>query len=82
MEIKGLIKDLSLEFRQSSVNSKGYQNQGYGQRRRFPSMENIKCYRCQEMGHYARDCKKPQTCSFCGNPGHFHAVCPEKPKNV
>jgi uncharacterized coiled-coil protein SlyX len=33
------------------------------------------CYRCQEIGHKAFACKKPQRCGRCAEQGHHHKTC-------
>jgi Zinc knuckle len=33
------------------------------------------CYRCQELGHKAFSCSKPQTCARCAAVGHHHSEC-------
>jgi hypothetical protein len=33
------------------------------------------CYNCQEIGHKAFACKKPQTCGRCATQGHHHKDC-------
>jgi hypothetical protein len=33
------------------------------------------CYNCQEVGHKAFACKKPQTCGRCAEQGHHHKTC-------
>jgi hypothetical protein len=35
------------------------------------------CYRCQELGHKAFSCTKPQTCGKCAQQGHHHSECQE-----
>jgi hypothetical protein len=41
-----------------------------------------KCFRCQEFGHLAADCKsaveKKEACYRCGGPGHFARNCKEE----
>ena len=33
------------------------------------------CYRCQELGHKAFACSKPQICARCAEAGHHHSQC-------
>jgi hypothetical protein len=35
----------------------------------------VKCYRCQEVGHKAYSCTKPQVCAKCAQEGHRHNEC-------
>ena len=37
--------------------------------------KNIKCFNCDEMGHYQADCNKERVCSRCKKPGHESRVC-------
>jgi hypothetical protein len=37
----------------------------------------IQCYNCQEIGHKAFNCKKPQVCGKCAKEGHHHNDCIE-----
>jgi hypothetical protein len=32
----------------------------------------IQCYNCQEIGHKAINCRKPQVCGKCAKEGHHH----------
>ena len=43
----------------------------------------VQCYNCQEIGHKAVSCKKPQTCGKCAQMGHGYRQCPAvEPKCV
>ena len=33
------------------------------------------CYNCQEIGHKAFQCSKPQICGKCAEEGHHHSGC-------
>jgi hypothetical protein len=33
------------------------------------------CFNCQEIGHKAFACKKPQVCGKCAGQGHHHKTC-------
>lgn len=35
------------------------------------------CYKCQEVGHKAFQCKNPQRCARCAKEGHRHDSCSE-----
>jgi Retrotransposon gag protein/Zinc knuckle len=41
---------------------------------------DMKCHRCQGMGHVARDCRKPETrsCFICKAVGHLANHCPTR----
>jgi hypothetical protein len=45
---------------------------------------NVICFKCQEEGHYVRDCKGPEkrTCSACGLVGHLSSSCQSRKKKV
>lgn len=45
----------------------------YAARSRSPSP--MRCYKCQEVGHAARDCKKIPICFRCGRSGHISTEC-------
>ena len=40
-----------------------------------PRTGPVQCYNCQELGHKAFSCKKPQTCGKCAVEGHHHSSC-------
>lgn len=35
----------------------------------------LQCYKCQEVGHKAFSCTKPQVCARCAQTGHHHSEC-------
>ena len=40
---------------------------------------NYKCYKCEAIGHFAKDCKKRENCCFiCKSREHWARECPEK----
>ena len=43
-----------------------------------PQDEEVKCFKCFEIGHYKKDCTKEQACHKCKKTGHFSSACPEK----
>ncbi|KJZ69698.1 hypothetical protein HIM_10919 [Hirsutella minnesotensis 3608] len=40
-----------------------------------PRKGPMQCFNCQEMGHKAFRCKKPQVCGRCASAGHHHREC-------
>lgn len=41
--------------------------------------QKARCNNCNQMGHYARDCKEPRKkirCAMCGSEGHKEVRCP------
>ena len=42
-----------------------------------PFLGPIQCYNCQEIGHKAFNCRKPQVCGKCAKEGHHHNDCIE-----
>ncbi|XP_073838474.1 uncharacterized protein [Musca autumnalis] len=45
-----------------------------------PARQEVRCYNCQGIGHYANVCKRPQrpmgACFKCGRTGHLKTNCP------
>ncbi|OAQ61311.1 reverse transcriptase [Purpureocillium lilacinum] len=37
----------------------------------------VQCFHCQQIGHIARNCSKPQVCAKCATEGHHHKTCNE-----
>ena len=40
-----------------------------------PRFGPLQCYKCQEVGHKAFSCTKPQVCAKCAQIGHHHSEC-------
>ena len=72
-ELKGLVTDLCSGLKQVNFQPRND--------RRGQSQGQTRCYRCQEMGHFARSCTNREKCNFCQRQGHRYASCPDKPKN-
>ena len=73
-ELKSMMKDMCAGL-----------NQGKGQQRRdrfSGNYDNVTCYRCQEKGHFARECRNEKACWKCAVKGHVYAECSKNPKNM
>jgi hypothetical protein len=42
--------------------------------------EQPACFRCNQVGHFSRDCKQPAKCFNCGQPGHLARNCRRPPQ--
>ncbi len=42
-------------------------------------LSEIKCYRCQQLGHTAKYCQIAAKCYSCGQTGHMKWQCPSAP---
>ncbi|KAI3678513.1 hypothetical protein L6452_37808 [Arctium lappa] len=38
------------------------------------------CYKCEKIGHLARDCQSSRSCYQCGSPNHIRTNCPQLKK--
>ncbi|KAK7944284.1 hypothetical protein WMY93_000012 [Mugilogobius chulae] len=41
----------------------------------------VKCWRCGDYGHRAKDCEAEALCSLCGEHGHTYFTCPKSHYN-
>ena len=46
------------------------------------SQANVKCARCGDHGHIARDCKQQVVCFACGQVGHTAPQCPQSKREA
>lgn len=42
----------------------------------------IKCWKCGDLGHKAKDCHNESECSLCGAKGHTFFKCPKSFVNI
>lgn len=83
-EIKEMMKGLCSNTRRSGIDQPGRSMQAQAQRYRQrpePNSDQVKCFRCQQFGHYQRDCNYPEFCTYCQEEGHRFSSCPKYPKN-
>jgi hypothetical protein len=78
-ELKGMFTELCAELKKNRP--KNYQDTKVGRNKSQVNLEQVKCYRCQEMGHFASSCTNQETCGYCKKQGHRYSTCPTKPKN-
>lgn len=66
-KMKGKNEETKVAFKANTNKN----NKNKGQNNNKGDKKNVKCYRCQGIGHYANDCKKQDQetakCSVCGN---------------
>ena len=80
-EMKNMVSDLYKSVQQDGITPAN--RNGAMSRQRYPiNLAEIKCYRCQKMGHYARTCRNEQVCSRCKQSGHSFTQCSNDPKNL
>lgn len=48
----------------------------------FNNLSNVKCFNCQQYGHFAQSCTKQKVCPNCEEKGHGFSACPLNPKNL
>ena len=66
MRLKRLVANLVEEC------GKGRRNAGRA------GSSRVKCYKCGEYGHMARECCKEVQCFRCGEAGHMRSECPQQ----
>ena len=51
--------------------------EGQGNNIRADSRQGGKCWRCDKVGHFVKDCYRPRDhkCGKCGKVGHFEVCC-------
>ena len=63
----------------------GGQSAGSPNTRKPSEVKTIKCFHCQQEGHFARDCRAPKkeiTCFVCKKTGHIASHCDMVDKRV
>lgn len=67
-ELKSLVKELCVGMKQGRGQSSW-------------NLESVTCYRCQEKGHLAKNCRNEKVCNLCKATGHTYSGCPQNSKN-
>ena len=62
-------KGTSIELAAHAFPKKEYTNSNT--KKKGPS----KCFRCEKLGHFARDCRVKVKCEKCGSDGHLATNC-------
>jgi hypothetical protein len=39
---------------------------------------NVRCFRCKQLGHHNYACPVEQCCQYCLSPDHHYDKCPQK----
>ena len=82
-ELRGMVSELCAGLKQTHSRNSQYSTSSNGRSRsQAQPLEEVRCYRCQQMGHYASSCKNEETCGYCKKQGHRYTSCPQKPKNL
>ena len=79
-ELKSLVTEVCTELKHSRSRGNQFSNNGRNGSQK-QALEQVQCYRCQQMGHFASSCKNEVTCGYCKKQGHRYSSCPENPKN-
>ncbi|XP_060558907.1 uncharacterized protein LOC132719176 [Ruditapes philippinarum] len=69
-------------FSKSQSRPQQHQQNHHQQRKKY-DISTAKCYRCGDIGHYGKQCKKSVgvTCFKCGKQNHFAKLCKSKSVN-
>ena len=71
LDIGARLDSLESDSRDTSIAAVRYQNKP----KKATNIHSQQCYRCQQFGHIAKNCRTTLQCFNCGKYGHTNAQC-------